>query len=201
MPSFRIRRTASARIFAPSSSVWPGASRITIFAAFSHRPLSANQDRQRSRRKPQGEAQPPSDRRFGCHPACASRAMLEASKLRNGLQPRNCSARSMRPLSPAAGITSLYVSPELLIRPSRSTNYSRARSVPARRAPARCRVGRVKKHVLMASHSRPIFPIEDVWSLRYRGGCFASSGGVRRDPIPGLFNALISTGFVIANGH
>ena len=52
-----------------------------------------------------------------------------------------------------------------------------------------------------APHSRPIFQIEDVWSLRYRGGGYASSGGVRRDPIPGLFNALISTGFVIANGH
>ena len=46
-----------------------------------------------------------------------------------------------------------------------------------------------------------LFQVKDDRSLRYLRSGNASARGVLRDPIPGLLKTLISTGFVVANGH
>jgi hypothetical protein len=47
----------------------------------------------------------------------------------------------------------------------------------------------------------PLYEVKDDRSLRYFRSGHTGARGVLCDPIPGLLKALVSTGFVVANGH
>ena len=90
LPSLRIKRMTSARIFAASSSAWPWASRMTIFAAFS-RSMSIRKSRwatissKISRRSATALGS-----KARCHSTCALAACSSLQVCGGDLQRRDC---------------------------------------------------------------------------------------------------------------